>query len=285
MRRTEQIVQPAPRIQSRSTQYAFWLLLCAFTCLTAYAVTVHNPLSRNLLLQSLVSVAAIYACRRAGDKVAGWLETAVVTVAALAMFVHCARADLPITNVAIEIIDANVAAEVVVVPVHKENTVDPIPDWLSPWRRSNRLNFMLKLPIIGDQRSLKFRFARTNRPYQIRQISYGTDFFRLPFKLAKFADDRIAHVLRINPTNNQLDRIDDGNDVLFALSNIIRSNPAVMIPASEGFVRQNVKSTTQIKARLIWFLIHLAVILAAWKWRAINQLIRPNRNIDESGRY
>ncbi len=276
MQSTDQPGRLSSRQRLRPVQIAFLPLLAAFVGLTAWAVTDHNPLSRNLMLLSVFFLAVMSGCRRASAHLPARADGIVAGAAALCLFGYCAIADIPITNVAIEVVDAQVAAEVVVVPVHREDTVDPIPDWLTPWRTNNHLRYMLKEPIVGDQRSLKFRFAKTNRPYLIRQISYGTDFFRLPFKLSTFTDDRIRRIARVNPTNNQLDRIDDGNGVKFALTNKIRSNPAVMIPAAEEMVRQNVKSATEIMARLIWFSIHLAVILAAWKWQSITRLIRPD---------
>jgi len=283
MQHAEQSMYASSRDQRKLTQIAFWSGLIVMLFLSLLAVTEHNPLSRLLTLQSAVFIVTLFGCRLAGNSLPAWVENTIVGIAIVALFIHCATADLPITSVAMEIVDAQVAAEVVVVPVDKEDTVDPIPDWLSPRRYSSRLNYILKQPIVQQQRALKFRFARTNRPYHIKQISYGTDFFRLPFALVNFSDDRIEQVAKINRSNNQLDRISHENTVIYALSNKIRSKPAVMIPASEGFVRQNVKSRAEIQARLIWFLIHLAVILFVWKCSAIVKPFRLDRNPDDSG--
>lgn len=258
------------------------LLICLLVGFTGWAITAHNPLSRSLALHSIVFGTLFYCCRRFRTRLPRRAQSVVIALGIITLLIHCIKADVPITGVGLQVMDTGVAAEVSVVLAHKQDTEDPVPAWVSPRHRLNDLHFLLRQPIYRNQRTLKFRFTRTNEPYQIKQVSYATDFFHLPFKIAVFDGDDIKQAAHVNPTNNQLERNNTQNAVLYALTNKIRSKPVLLISASEGFVRQQVISARENLARLIWFFIHLAVILTSWKWTQIRSLFGIDRKVDDT---
>jgi|GEM_PF-3932230 len=260
----------------------FWPLLLLVLILTGYSVTAHNPLSRHLLLQSAIVVIAIAWINTKRRGLPRRVSLGILTGAIAALLAHCALAELPITSVGLVVSKPHASVEVVVVPAHKEDRVDPIPDWLSPRHQIVKLSYVLDAPIVANQRMLKFKFDHSHTPYRIVEVSYGTDFFRIPFRLSRDRDHRIERVVRVNETNNRFEARTAETQNYYALTSKIRSKPALLIPAVEDFIQQKVPSSAQILVRLIWFSIHLAVILAAWHWPRIIVLTGFNRIPDGS---
>ena len=248
-----------------------WALVALLGAATLYSLVANNSFAQSVVLQVLAFALVLFALERRLIPASIFLRRAILLAVIAAAALHAALAPLPITVAGLTVHRPDASAEVVAVLAKREKVDDPVPAWVSSSRDINRVRFLLRRPIRGEQKQLMFRFSRDNRHYHLAEIEYGTDYFRLPIPLVRIKEDDFLRVARYNDDNNRLEVVPSATGIIYELSSKIRSKPTMSIPASEALVRHETRSSRANLVRLLWFFTHLGIILALWHRQLIGK--------------